>query len=180
MLQQNMSLLDCLKEFNTVETLLEFSCEHCETKCALEKQLSIKTLPAVLTIQLKRFDAVKQKKIAGKIAFPLNGLDISSLILDGQNDRRTDIQIDTDSGACVGGVGVVGGMTSTVSKSEEDDVEISVEVAKEHNPVLYDLSSVICHQGTLDTVCMNMRGSSSMSSLLVLLYIVVLLIYIIA
>lgn len=125
-----MSLLSCLKEFNAVEILLEYSCEHCNTKCSLEKQLFIKTLPKVLTIQLKRFDAVHHKKISGIVTFPLNGLNVSSLLL---NESGTSKQCDEDGRS----------FSSNDSSEPENDL---VE------PVLYDLSSVICHQGTLDSV----------------------------
>ena len=60
----NYSLLKCLEDFNTVESLSDpIMCTTCSMKCVSEKQLAIKTPPIVLIIQLKRFNALLQKKV---------------------------------------------------------------------------------------------------------------------
>jgi len=77
------SLLDCLSRFTQPEVLGQGNKMHCEVcggRQEAYKQLSLKTLPTVLSIHLKRFEHVggagNSRKIDVPIQFP-NELDIS-------------------------------------------------------------------------------------------------------
>jgi ubiquitin C-terminal hydrolase len=95
--EEGVVLLDSLTEYIEVDTL-ELMCEECNKNktstdlmpifCQFEKQLSILTPPNILFIQLKRFDAFSQKKIAGTLKFPLEGLDISTLLTKNQSNNN--------------------------------------------------------------------------------------------
>ncbi|KAJ3302263.1 hypothetical protein HDV03_005202 [Kappamyces sp. JEL0829] len=50
------SLGDCLEDFTQPEKLAAYTCKKCNMAREATKQLSIKTLPPVLSIQLKRFE----------------------------------------------------------------------------------------------------------------------------
>ncbi|KAJ1968294.1 hypothetical protein H4R35_006468 [Dimargaris xerosporica] len=69
------SLLECLQRFTTAETLdtKEYSCSHCGSECKeATKQLLIKSLPPVLSFQLKRFEhSASASKIESLIRIPL-------------------------------------------------------------------------------------------------------------
>jgi len=69
------SLEDCLKRFTAVEILQGvnlYKCKNCDIKVVAHKQFSIHQLPAVLTVQLKRFDVTRNRagKIHRRISFP--------------------------------------------------------------------------------------------------------------
>jgi ubiquitin C-terminal hydrolase len=145
-IRENSTLLQCLQEYHSAELLVDpILCSNCNLKQVCEKQLSIRTPPCTLVIQLKRFDAMRQKKvsasilrccmyllshsssvivycvhyqIAGNVHFPLEGLDISSLLTSG------------------GSGGIAGDGHSPPLAPKRSAV--------------YDLSTVICHSGTLD------------------------------
>uniref|UniRef100_A0AAR5PS03 Ubiquitin carboxyl-terminal hydrolase n=2 Tax=Dendroctonus ponderosae TaxID=77166 RepID=A0AAR5PS03_DENPD len=67
------SLLDCLESFTKAEHLggkEQIMCEICGSKQDSTKQLTIKTLPVVVTFQLKRFNSSAGVKISTAISFP--------------------------------------------------------------------------------------------------------------
>ncbi|KAH8590918.1 hypothetical protein B0O99DRAFT_520500 [Bisporella sp. PMI_857] len=70
-LKTKFTLQQCLKKYFEPEGC-EYTCHNCETLEA-EKQLSIKSLPNVLCIQLKRFKQSDgtQSKVDTKVSFPL-------------------------------------------------------------------------------------------------------------
>ena len=51
----NMLLQECLRRFTSVERLAaaEYTCQRCDGPCDATKQLSVKSLPPVLSIHLK-------------------------------------------------------------------------------------------------------------------------------
>lgn len=54
--RETRSIFDCLKSYCKAETLEQhFFCEICKSEQKSEKQLSIKTLPNILSLHLKRF-----------------------------------------------------------------------------------------------------------------------------
>ena len=69
------TLEDCFKRFTSTEVLQganAYNCKTCKKKVTARKQFSLDNAPAVITVQLKRFDV--SRNIAGKIhrriAFP--------------------------------------------------------------------------------------------------------------
>lgn len=69
---------DCLSRFTSAETLPELAwCPACAGDVKRTKQLSIEKLPNVLVVHLKRFDALRDRKICDPVSFPLQGLDLS-------------------------------------------------------------------------------------------------------
>lgn len=80
-------LKDCLRHFTENELLSEndqYYCEKCKGKQPSTKKLSIRRLPNVLCIHLKRFrvNANQRLKIAKHVAFPIQELDMSELGLE--------------------------------------------------------------------------------------------------
>ena len=70
-------LRDCLLEFTSRETLTQLlTCEACREPRRTSKQLSLTTTPPVLVVQLKRFDAISQRKLSTPVKFPLHDLDL--------------------------------------------------------------------------------------------------------
>lgn len=70
-LPQNLRLEDCLDHFTSAETLSDIHiCESCGAAVKREKQLTIDTLPNVLVVHLKRFDALEARKVANTVEFP--------------------------------------------------------------------------------------------------------------
>lgn len=71
-------LRDCLLEFTSRETLNQMlTCERCHEPRKTSKQLSLTSTPPVLVIQLKRFDAISQKKLSTPVKFPIRDLDMT-------------------------------------------------------------------------------------------------------
>lgn len=63
-IEENSTLMQCLREYHSVERLVDpVLCSHCDKKMVDEKQLSISSPPRTLVIQLKRFNALLQKKV---------------------------------------------------------------------------------------------------------------------
>ncbi|KAK9479196.1 hypothetical protein V1514DRAFT_328719 [Lipomyces japonicus] len=67
-----LSLQECLEKFTSPEKLeTMYNCSFCKSKQLVTKRLSIKRLPLVLSIQLKRFEhALKSNKIDDHVPFP--------------------------------------------------------------------------------------------------------------
>jgi ubiquitin carboxyl-terminal hydrolase 4/11/15 len=82
-----LELMDCLEEFLALE-LLEGSW-FCKNQCKKEvesaaRKMYLSKLPPVLIFQLKRFSEENGRKckIYKKVTFPINGLDLSGLLLE--------------------------------------------------------------------------------------------------
>eukprot|EP00659_Diplonema_papillatum_P021379 gene21379-32882_t len=71
------SVVECLRSFFSPEKLEDdnlYHCGKCNTKCPAEKQLSIASPPAVLTVHLKRFQhdyTGTFRKLGAYVSFPL-------------------------------------------------------------------------------------------------------------
>ncbi|KAK9366325.1 hypothetical protein V1509DRAFT_569010 [Lipomyces kononenkoae] len=68
-----LSLQQCLEKFTSPEKLeTKYMCSFCSTRQEVTKQLTVKRLPLVLSIQLKRFEhALKSNKIDDHVSFPM-------------------------------------------------------------------------------------------------------------
>ena len=71
----SLSLYDCLKLFTRTEHLgssAKIKCNKCESYQESTKQLSLKTLPIVVSFHLKRFEQTNRlnKKISTYVSFP--------------------------------------------------------------------------------------------------------------
>ncbi|KAH7095029.1 hypothetical protein FB567DRAFT_511594 [Paraphoma chrysanthemicola] len=75
-----LDLRDCLERFTAREKLgsAEYTCRNCDSPQNATKQLSIKQLPPVLAVHLKRFEHNKatSSKIETRVSFPLR-LDVN-------------------------------------------------------------------------------------------------------
>lgn len=84
--QGAVTLEDCLDRFTSVERLdTNYQCSSCNQKRLVEKQLLVKRLPPVLSIQVKRFEHHHygpSTKIETKVSFPLF-LDMAKYTVDG-------------------------------------------------------------------------------------------------
>lgn len=83
---QAVTLQDCLEKFTSVEKLdTNYYCSVCKQKRMVEKQLLVKKLPPVLSIQVKRFQHHhygQSTKVETKVSFPLF-IDMSKYTVDG-------------------------------------------------------------------------------------------------
>lgn len=93
------SLIDCLSQFTSIETLSELvMCDGCRKPQYCNKQLSIAQAPRVLILHLKRFDAIKKSKLSCHVSFPLKGLDMNAFYTGtGNNTTSSSNDIDTES-----------------------------------------------------------------------------------
>ena len=90
------SLLDCLQKFVDIEELAEtehWICGNCKTKQRSTKKFSIRRLPKVLCLHIKRFrwSPYSRTKIDTHVAFPLSGLDMSNYLLSNLHETRCSI-----------------------------------------------------------------------------------------
>ncbi|KAK9449116.1 uncharacterized protein V1518DRAFT_394058 [Limtongia smithiae] len=70
---RGLTLQECLEKFTSPERLeTKYRCSFCQTSQVVTKQLKIRRLPLVLSIQLKRFEhALKSNKIDDHVHFPV-------------------------------------------------------------------------------------------------------------
>lgn len=73
-------LQDCLKEFNKIQNIDNFTCSHCNTIDTTITTLKMVYCPPILVLHLKRFDN-QNNKINNLITFPFK-LDISNIMFD--------------------------------------------------------------------------------------------------
>ncbi len=75
-------LSSCFQRFTTVEKLYSsMSCDGCgEKSVSKTRELSFCHLPAVLTLQLKRFHANGKQKLDDHVQFPLYGLNMGNFV----------------------------------------------------------------------------------------------------
>lgn len=86
----------CLKQFTHPESLVDpVDCPTCKRKTKTRKQHTFGSLPKILCLHLKRFDAAKNRKITDFVSFPARGLDMGPLlpqwaeVLQGKDDTLT-------------------------------------------------------------------------------------------
>lgn len=89
----NCHIHDCLQKFVEREELADserFYCNTCKSKQPSTKQFRVRRLPTVLCLHIKRFrwTAYARTKIDTYIEFPLNGLDMSSYLLNNLSGTR--------------------------------------------------------------------------------------------
>ncbi|KAI5806273.1 hypothetical protein EDC01DRAFT_639370, partial [Geopyxis carbonaria] len=118
------SLQQCLARFTTTERLgvNEYNCGKCAGPREATKQLTVKQLPPVLCVQLKRFEhsASGSSKIEGHISFPMH-LDMTPYT--GRARRKP------------------------AAASAEDPQP----AARSSKPFKYDLLSVVVHKGEINS-----------------------------
>ncbi|KAG0128448.1 hypothetical protein HOY82DRAFT_621803 [Tuber indicum] len=120
------TLQECLERFTSTEKLgmNEYNCGNCSGHQEVAtKQLTVKRLPPVLCIQLKRFEhgSTKSSKIDTKIRFPMQ-LDMTPYTTRAKRKAKD-------------------GSTDCGPKSS----------LKGHGPYLYDLLSVVVHTGQINS-----------------------------
>ncbi|KAK9352465.1 hypothetical protein V1523DRAFT_248446 [Lipomyces doorenjongii] len=84
-----LGLQQCLEKFTSPEKLeTKYMCSFCSTRQEVTKQLTIKRLPLVLSIQLKRFEhALKSNKIDDHVPFPMQ-LDMTPYTTNSRSKKR--------------------------------------------------------------------------------------------
>lgn len=145
------TLEECLDRFTQGETLHDATsfCETCQKQQPIAKKMSIKRLPSVLTIQLKRFSHTSSK-IESHVDFPLV-LDMNKYTSCYFKEMENSQQEEEDA--------------AEETESEEymhDQQQHQIPQTIQNGEVLYDLFGVVCHHGTLNTghyTCM-MKTSS--------------------
>uniref|UniRef100_A0A1I8I802 ubiquitinyl hydrolase 1 n=1 Tax=Macrostomum lignano TaxID=282301 RepID=A0A1I8I802_9PLAT len=96
-IEQNSSLLSCLKCFSNLETMQhenKYFCEFCSSKQEATKRMKLKKLPLVLALHLKRFKFIEQMsrhvKVNSRVVFPLE-LSLSSTFDESNPERVYDL-----------------------------------------------------------------------------------------
>ena len=115
-------LEECLERFMSSEVLTDsITCEACGQAVQRSKQITIDRLPNVLTLHVKRFDAVNDRKITDPIDFPATSLDMAPY-LSRCRGRKAESSADPGAGS---------------------------SAASAPPNILYDLSAVVNHSGTM-------------------------------
>lgn len=79
--KSELSVETCLERFVMPEKLGDsVSCPSCARKTSTQKQHTFGTLPKVLCLHLKRFDAALNKKIDDFVSFPARGLNMGKYL----------------------------------------------------------------------------------------------------
>lgn len=122
--QAPLKLEDCLSRFTSSEILPDLaSCQACGAEeASRSKQMTVEKLPNVLIIHLKRFDAVRDRKICDRLEFPLRGLDLGAHLTPYRRRRRPQH-----------------------SAAQDDQMQQEEVVPPKH---VYDLSAVVNHTGS--------------------------------
>ncbi|KAJ4300672.1 hypothetical protein N0V90_002760 [Kalmusia sp. IMI 367209] len=124
-----MGLQNCLDRFTGREKLgaAEYTCQKCDSGQNATKQLSIKQLPPVLPVHLKRFEHSKatSSKIETKISFPMK-LDLYPYTTEYRS-------------------------TQTKGSKQSSPPNTNHNVNTPANCLIYELSSVIVHKGKIDS-----------------------------
>jgi len=77
----DLSVETCLERFVLPEKLGDpVDCPNCRKKTPTQKQHTFGTLPKVLCLHLKRFDAAQNKKIDDYVSFPARGLNMGKYL----------------------------------------------------------------------------------------------------
>lgn len=121
--KEGISLYDCLEEFEKEEILSEddkWYCPRCKEFCRAAKKFDLWLSPDILIVHLKRFSSLgsRRDKIDAVVDFPIEGLDISSRVLektDGKQEIYDLIAIDDHMG------GLGGGHYTAFAKNFQDD-----------------------------------------------------------
>ncbi|KAJ4365559.1 hypothetical protein N0V83_008179 [Neocucurbitaria cava] len=123
-----LDLRDCLERFTVKEKLgsAEYTCRNCDSPQNASKQLSIKRLPPVLSIHLKRFEHTKStsSKIETPVRFPVK-LDIHPYT----TQHKAQLKAAKAAGTPVS----------------------NQNLNSPANSLIYELSSVIVHKGKIDS-----------------------------
>jgi ubiquitin carboxyl-terminal hydrolase 4/11 len=85
--KNGVSLEDCLNEFGKTETLSEqnmWYCSRCKEHRRADKKFEVWKCPDILVMHLKRFSSARnfRDKLEVKVDYPLEGLDMSKMVLD--------------------------------------------------------------------------------------------------
>lgn len=120
---KGISLEDCLNEFEKEEILSEddkWYCPKCKEFCRAAKKFDLWRTPDILIVHLKRFSSSghRRDKIDATVDFPIEGLDISSRVLekeDGRQEIYDLIAVDDHMG------GLGGGHYTAFAKNFEDN-----------------------------------------------------------
>jgi ubiquitin carboxyl-terminal hydrolase 22/27/51 len=123
--EAGLDLRDCLERFTSREKLAaeDYTCHSCNDRQNATKQLSIKQLPPVLPIHLKRFEHSKStsSKIETRISFPM----------------KLDLFPYTSS--------------QTKASKNAPPMNTTHNMNTPANSLTYELSSVIVHKGKIDS-----------------------------
>jgi ubiquitin carboxyl-terminal hydrolase 22/27/51 len=139
------TLVDCLRRFTQTEKLWkvdQFHCRQCNLYSEATKQLSLHTLPLVLSLHFKRFERTNAKqssKVDTFIHFPLTALDLAPYL---------HASLPTPLSPSIKGQG-----------QEADALALA---KRAQSPCLYDLLSVVVHKGNLENghyLCYFRHGS---------------------
>ncbi|KAF2470362.1 ubiquitin carboxyl-terminal hydrolase-like protein 22 [Lindgomyces ingoldianus] len=124
-----LDLRECLERFTSREKLAatEYTCQNCDGQQTVTKQLSIKRLPPVLPIHLKRFEHMKStsSKIETKVKFPMK-LDLYPYTTQYKASQ-----------------------TKAAKMSGQSNTNYNINTPAHSIP--YELSSVIVHKGKMDS-----------------------------
>lgn len=137
--EKGLSLMDCIQQWCAVESLnATMTCENCKERCHMKKRLSVCRLPPTLIIHLKRFDALKQKKIVTPLSFPTRSLNMEPVTrMRGEDDNGGDNDDEDEDDE------------SKWEDTDPADNTSGLEDANSHTRLDYDLIGLVSHKGSL-------------------------------
>lgn len=141
------TLTECLSRFTEPEALgpgCKLFCNMCGRKEEALKQMSIRSMPAIISFHFKRFEQSfvkvrrsEMKKVDTPVEFPVDGLDLSSFQTSTVLRRREKVR---NKGKGSGG-----------KKNEAKLEQGKWSSLRPLNDALYDLFAVVNHNGTIDS-----------------------------
>ena len=141
------SLVDCLRRFTTAEKLWKHDqllCRRCGQYSEATKQLSLHSLPLLLSVHFKRFErssnAKQSSKLDSFISFPLSGLDLAPYL---HTSLPTPLSPSIKSAQQQSGHDAAAGGLATGAAAGRG--------RGAGGSCLYELLSVVVHKGSLET-----------------------------
>ncbi|CAM9372425.1 unnamed protein product, partial [Scytosiphon promiscuus] len=138
-------ITDCFARFAARESLsVRMACDSCSTASVCKtKQMSFCSLPRVLVLHLKRFDAMSDRKIDDFVSFPARGLDMGS----SGGEPSTPSPPSSSPTPCSSAGATAGGGTATASAAGAPAKAAEPSGVVPAPSLPYDLMAVVNHSG---------------------------------
>lgn len=150
------SIYECLSRFTKPETLDSSSkmhCSVCECRQEARKQMSIRTLPAIVCFHFKRFEQSfantgrsEMVKNETPVEFPVDGLDLSQFRTSKVVQRRN-----TTKSKHATAEALVDAIDKNFHNSQRNDNEGDQLHTKDPKDATYDLFAIVNHLGKIDS-----------------------------
>ncbi|CAM9160955.1 unnamed protein product, partial [Phaeothamnion confervicola] len=136
----------CFDRFVAREHLgADMPCERCAGRRPKTKRMSFASLPTVLTLHLKRFDAVTDRKIEDFVRFPARDLDLGRYL-----SSFADETTSAEAASAIAGASSVAAAPAGTPLPTQSQPQPPLAAPLSSPPHLpYNLMAVVNHSGTL-------------------------------